>query len=341
MRNSVSTQFLNHSVGLVTQAPSAPPPLPDNVTGLQRSRSLPNLAHRVSGGPVAPRPRNALPAQNILICDGEITPQDKESDTSSVITNITDCLKNRGIIDDVPEPVGEVDMSTLEIQKNNILGGGQFGVVYCGSVFVDKVKTPCAVKLPNIKGDKNQEVEAKTLAGLNHKNVIKTFGFHEEDNAIVFELAKTTVAELIKAIEYLPKEKKIAINKAMIYQMVCGAFHIFRRRVLHMDLKAENILYSETGVISLADFGLVMKFPDKEYASSKMKDIILKLNYDNCGIPERDVKLMENLFIKYKITRGGEAQKSLRNDFIELYTNSKNWNCLTPAELAEEINPLL
>jgi hypothetical protein len=179
MRSSAPSPFSSHSLGF-TLAPSAP--LPETAVGFQRSRSLPNLTRRTSSGPMAPGQRNTSPVQNIFNCDDEITPRDNESDASSVMTDVTDCLKNMGLIEEVPEPVGEVDMTTLKIQKNNILGRGVFGCVYRGDIVVDNVKTPCAVKISHHKNDANQKTEAKTLADFNNKNVIKIFGFHEENN---------------------------------------------------------------------------------------------------------------------------------------------------------------
>jgi serine/threonine protein kinase len=257
-----------------------------------------------------------------------------------VVTDVTDCLRNMGVIEDVPEPVEKVDMTTLKIQEDNILGRGGFGVVYGGDIVVNDVKTPCAVKVPHYyECNKEQKIEAETLAGLNNKNVIKIFGLHEESQAIVLERAKISLFEFDCKIEKLPEGERLPIKKAMICQIINGLFHIFRRRIIHNDLYSRNILYKEDGLVKLADFGLVTEVPNNLYKATDSHDLFF--DFENCGIPKKDMQLINKLFVQPNHIAGKEEVRRLRNDFIELYLNSKKWDCLSPEELAEKINPLL
>ena len=48
--------------------------------------------------------------------------------------------------------------------------------------------------------------------------------------------------------------------KSYIYQLFQGILYCHQRRVLHRDLKPQNLLLNESGVIKIADFGLARAF---------------------------------------------------------------------------------
>ena len=144
-----------------------------------------------------------------------------------------------------------------------LLGAGAFGKVYKETLTV-------AVKnLDNFNKEAVQEVE--TLMKLNHKNIIKCYGHHYEDNGrrlcIVMEFAdKGTFTELITRNAQGPgagffKEWNIwrclsQLSDALDY------LHTLPQPILHRDLKPDNILgwtNPANGLtrLKLADFGLV------------------------------------------------------------------------------------
>ena len=48
--------------------------------------------------------------------------------------------------------------------------------------------------------------------------------------------------------------------KSFLYQMLCGIIACHSRRVIHRDLKPQNILIDKSDVIKLADFGLARAY---------------------------------------------------------------------------------
>ena len=150
-----------------------------------------------------------------------------------------------------------------------LLGEGAFGKVY-------KEMMPVAVKkIENF--DKEKAVkEVEILMSLNHKNIIKCYGHHYEDNGrilcITMEFAdKGTFTKVITEAAQDPgsvwfKEYNIwrtlsHLSDALDY------LHTLPQPILHRDLKPDNILgvtRPENGFVrwKLADFGLVKLLDD-------------------------------------------------------------------------------
>src|SRR5216683_676960 len=98
------------------------------------------------------------------------------------------------------------------------------------------------------------EQEAKTLAALNHPNVLTVFdaGVHEGAPYLVTELLEgKTLREEMNG-EALP------VRKATDYvvQIAHGLAAAHGKGVIHRDLKPENIFITKDGRVKILDFGL-------------------------------------------------------------------------------------
>src|SRR5262245_23901453 len=100
------------------------------------------------------------------------------------------------------------------------------------------------------------EQEAKTLAALNHPNVLTVFdaGVHEHAPYLVSELleGKTLREEMNPATAGLPVRK--ATDYAL--QIAHGLAAAHGKGVIHRDLKPENIFVTKDGRVKILDFGL-------------------------------------------------------------------------------------
>jgi len=159
-----------------------------------------------------------------------------------------------------------IDMSRLLASRYRLerrIGRGGMGTVYAG---VDEMlERAIAVKMiraelvehPQITARFHQE--ARSAAGLVHRNVITIydFGVERRHPFIVMELlaGRTLRAELDRSKPFSPK------RTIEILDGVCAAIEeAHRRKLLHRDLKPENIFIAQTPtgeVVKVLDFGLV------------------------------------------------------------------------------------
>jgi len=101
------------------------------------------------------------------------------------------------------------------------------------------------------------EQEAKTLAALNHPNVLTVYdaGVHEGAPYLVSELLEgQTLRELLAASNRSPLPLRKATSYAL--QMAHGLAAAHTKGIIHRDLKPENIFITKDGRLKILDFGL-------------------------------------------------------------------------------------
>jgi serine/threonine protein kinase len=96
--------------------------------------------------------------------------------------------------------------------------------------------------------------EARILASLEHQHIVRVRGYVEDDLcALVMERLKGgRLADRLRAWEAPAPAQSCAWALAALY----GLDHAHRRGILHRDVKPENLLFSERGILKVTDFGL-------------------------------------------------------------------------------------
>ena len=140
------------------------------------------------------------------------------------------------------------------------VGQGGMGLVYKGrQVSLDRV---VAVKILNKSLCDNQEFikrferEAKSVARINHPNIMAVYDFGQTTDGIWYMVVEFIEGHsLSKAIAdklMLPIEELAPI----LLQSLAGLAHVSTSGIVHRDIKPDNILITKEGITKIADFGL-------------------------------------------------------------------------------------
>ncbi|XP_067084317.1 cyclin-dependent kinase 7 isoform X2 [Osmerus mordax] len=166
----------------------------------------------------------------------------------------------------------DVKSRAKRYEKLDFLGEGQFATVYKAR---DKT-TNTIVAIKKIKVGHRTEAkdginrtalrEIKLLQELSHSNIIgllDAFG-HKSNISLVFDYMETDLEVIIKDTSLVLTPANI---KAYILMTLQGLEYMHHHWVLHRDLKPNNLLLDENGVLKLADFGLAKAFgsPNRVY----------------------------------------------------------------------------
>ncbi|XP_051967661.1 cyclin-dependent kinase 2 isoform X2 [Xyrauchen texanus] len=164
-------------------------------------------------------------------------------------------------------------------QKVEKIGEGTYGVVYKAK---NKI-TGETVALKKIRLDTETEGvpstairEISLLKELNHPNIVKLRDVIHTENKLylVFEFLHQDLKRFMDASSVTGIS--LPLVKSYLFQLLQGLAFCHSHRVLHRDLKPQNLLINAQGEIKLADFGLARAFgvPVRTYTHEQM------LNYD-------------------------------------------------------------
>lgn len=153
--------------------------------------------------------------------------------------------------------IGRIIASRYEFVK--YLGGGGMSNVYLAK---DKIlNRDVAVKVINIppyekeKAVERFEREVQNTTILSHSNVVNVLDVEEDDNCyyLVMEYIEGPTLK-----EYLCKEGKLSADEAveMTLQILKGIAHAHHHRIIHRDIKPQNILMTKNGTLKILDFGI-------------------------------------------------------------------------------------
>ncbi|OXB77119.1 UNVERIFIED_CONTAM: hypothetical protein H355_007766, partial [Colinus virginianus] len=100
---------------------------------------------------------------------------------------------------------------------------------------------------------KNLQREIEIMRGLHHPNIIQMLDSFETDKEVVVvtDYAEGELFQILEDDGSLPEDQVQTIAA----QLVSALYYLHSHRILHRDMKPQNILLGKDGVIKLCDFG--------------------------------------------------------------------------------------
>ncbi|XP_029455460.1 cyclin-dependent kinase 17-like isoform X4 [Rhinatrema bivittatum] len=167
--------------------------------------------------------------------------------------------------------LSEIGFGKLETYiKLDKLGEGTYATVYKGkSKLTDNLVALKEIRLEHEEGAPCTAIrEVSLLKDLKHANIVTLHDIvHTEKSlTLVFEYLEK---DLKQYMDDCGNIMAIPNVKIFLFQLLRGLAYCHRRKVLHRDLKPQNLLINEKGELKLADFGLARakSVPTKTYSN--------------------------------------------------------------------------
>lgn len=136
----------------------------------------------------------------------------------------------------------------VRLKESNVLGRGQ----------------EVALKIPFDQdvGEENLKREPEIIRRFNHENIVKVFGYHTISGLFVIEMELVkgySLADILDNQNFKSADALITILQ-WVKQVVCALQAM--GDYAHGDIKPQNILIREDGVVKLVDFGTSRRMED-------------------------------------------------------------------------------
>ena len=146
---------------------------------------------------------------------------------------------------DIVKSIGEGGMANVYLAQDTILDRKVAIKVLRGDLSADD------------KFIRRFEREAQSVSNLSHPNIVEVYdvGVEDGNHYIVMEyIAGITLKQLLKKRESLTLTEVIDI----MTQLTDGIAHAHESYIIHRDIKPQNIMIEDNGLIKITDFGIAM-----------------------------------------------------------------------------------
>ncbi|VDO69398.1 unnamed protein product, partial [Onchocerca flexuosa] len=167
--------------------------------------------------------------------------------------------------------LSEIGFGKLETyEKLEKLGEGTYATVYKGrSRLTEKFVALKEIRLELEEGAPCTAIrEVSILRDLRHANIVTLHDIIHTERilTLVFEYVDRDLKQYLDECQDVISMKNVRL---FLVQLLRGLNYCHQRRVLHRDLKPQNLLINEKGELKLADFGLARakSIPTKTYSN--------------------------------------------------------------------------
>ncbi|HYG74038.1 MAG TPA: protein kinase [Planctomycetota bacterium] len=180
----------------------------------------------------------------------------------------------------IDEKIVEESTANIDIPGYTILdriGAGGMGTVYkAKQISMDRV---VALKILNERYSSNSEFvdrfirEARAAGKLNHPHVIHVHDISRANGRHYFSMEYVdgpSVKELLKL------EKKIDVNRALdiTLQTAKALEFAHENKIVHRDVKPDNIMLTKEGIVKLADLGIAKTFEEGAASAKEARRVM-------------------------------------------------------------------
>uniref|UniRef100_A0ACD5TL00 Uncharacterized protein n=1 Tax=Avena sativa TaxID=4498 RepID=A0ACD5TL00_AVESA len=163
-----------------------------------------------------------------------------------------------------------IDISTLraatgDFAESNIIGEGGFGAVYKGTLPDGEEIAVKRMSNSSIQGVEELKNELALVAKLSHKNLVRLIGvcLEQQERLLVYEFVPNRSLDLILFARDSAKQLDWVMRYKIIEGIARGLQYLHedsQLKVVHRDLKANNILLDMKFSPKISDFGLAKIF---------------------------------------------------------------------------------
>ena len=130
-----------------------------------------------------------------------------------------------------------------------------------------KIYSTAKIQAKNLS--KSIAKEAEMLRKLDHKNIVKVFDFIEgpHNSYLVMEYCgPVSLRTFLDTTEHSFIDENEA--RLIFSELARALIHLHSQRIVHRDLKLDNIMVAASGQVKLVDFGLALALKDDHPISS-------------------------------------------------------------------------
>jgi len=159
-----------------------------------------------------------------------------------------------------------------EYHRLELIGEGSYGKVYKGRrKFAGQiVAMKFIIKAGKVERDlRNLRQEISILRTLRHENIILLLDWFEtqDEICVVTEYGQGELFEILEDDGRLPED----IVRNIARQLVRALHYLHSNRVIHRDMKPQNVLIGAHGTVKLCDFGFARSMSNKTAVLTSIK----------------------------------------------------------------------
>ncbi|XP_052420942.1 mitogen-activated protein kinase kinase kinase 19 isoform X2 [Carassius gibelio] len=163
--------------------------------------------------------------------------------------------------------------------KGEVLGKGAYGTVYCGLtsqgqlIAVKQVALDASTSEMAEKEYERLEREVDLLKTLHHTNIVGFLGTALCENAVSIFMEYVpggSISNILSQFGPLPEKVFVLYTR----QILEGVAYLHANRVIHRDLKGNNIMLMPNGVVKLIDFGCARRLSCLQTSTGSKSDLL-------------------------------------------------------------------